>query len=269
MTPQGGNGGFPEPPAGDPVRVVRCSHLTCRSETRIRLPHELPAEVVRRVVCDGCGRTYDCHLVEELEVLPPARADGRWLDQPPSRAWRIASIPIAAAAVIGALLLIRGLEEEDTRAPGGQRPAVSRDVHLVREPTYSLALPARWERTDPPAGATFAARAADGSADATLFVDRDPSLDFATFEARSLDRLRDLAGSAEVAERVTGPTLEEMIARLQSEPQPGGKGIAYAVTLRASGPYRYYLSTTRAPDATPDAREGVELIHSSFFPSPE
>jgi hypothetical protein len=98
MTLDDGNGGFPEPPAGESVRVVRCTHTTCGGETRIRLPRELPAEAVRRVVCDGCGHAYECERAEAV-----GRGSGA------SRAWRLVSIPIAAAAVIGALLLIRGL----------------------------------------------------------------------------------------------------------------------------------------------------------------
>jgi hypothetical protein len=39
------------------------------------------------------------------------------------------------------------------------------------------------------------------------------------------------------------------------------------VTLRASGPYRYYLATTLQPDATDTPREGTDLIHGSFVPS--
>ena len=54
--------------------------------------------------------------------------------------------------------------------------------------------------------------------------------------------------------------------RLQSQARAGGGGPAYEVTLRASGPYRYYLSTMLAPDAGEQARKGVELIQSSFFP---
>jgi len=278
MTPeQRGNGGFPEPPAGEPVRVVRCSHLTCGRDTRIRLPRGLPADAVRRVVCDGCGRTYDCHLVEEIEARGVASAlaapPRRWLELPPGRAWRIASIPIAAAAVIGALLLIRGLGDDSStaeRAGGGGDgsgpSAGSEEARLVRQPTYTLALPAGWVRTEPPAGATFAARAADEAGESTLFIDRDPELDAAAFEARSLAQLREVAGSAEVAERVPGPTPEETIVRLQSQARAGGGGPAYEVTLRASGPYRYYLSTMLAPDAGEQARKGVELIQSSFFP---
>lgn len=53
-----GNGGFPEPPAGEPIRSVRRSHSECGADTRIRLPRTLPEAVVCRVVCEGCHKTY-------------------------------------------------------------------------------------------------------------------------------------------------------------------------------------------------------------------
>jgi hypothetical protein len=283
MKTERGNGGFPEPPAGEPVRVVRCSHLTCGRETRIRLPGLLPAEAVRRVVCDGCGRTYDCHLVEEIETpgagaattaAPPPH---RRSDPSGGRAWRIASFPIAAAAVVGALLLIRGLEDDGTtvertgqggsgNGSGARSDAGAEEARLVRQPTFTLALPPGWARTEPPSGATFAARSSDETGEATLFIDREPELDTAAFEARSLQQLRDVAGSAEVAQRVSAPTPEETIVRLRSEAQPRRGEPIYEVTLRSAGPYRYYLSTMLAPGATDQARTGVDLIQRSFFP---
>jgi hypothetical protein len=261
-----GNGGFPEPPAGEPVRVVRSSHLTCGTETRIRLPRQLPAEAVRRVVCDGCGHAYASQEVEEIEA---ARGGGS-PDRRPGRAWRIASVPIAAAAVLGALLLIRGLEDDGTaeRTADGS-PAPTGEAQVVREPTYTLALPAGWERTDNPQGASFAASSADGTGEATLFITRDPRLDFAAFEARSLNQLRELAGGAEVTDRVPGPTPEETVVRLESGRSAPADGPEYEVTLRASDPYRYYLSTTLAPDASDVAREGASVIHGSFLPEPQ
>ena len=112
MSPDVGNGGFPEPPADEPVRVVRTAHPACGTDTRIRLPHELPAEAVRRVVCAGCGARYDADAVEEIERPRSDAASPRrgWLDRRPGPVFRIASIPIAAAAVIGALLLIQSVE---------------------------------------------------------------------------------------------------------------------------------------------------------------
>ena len=91
-----------------------------------------------------------------------------------------------------------------------------------------------------------------------------PQLDFPTFEAGSLAQLRTLAGSAHVATRVAAPTPEATIVRLAAD-APAGKP-AYAVTLRVSGPYRYYLATTLEPNASPAAAKGVELLSNSLTP---
>jgi hypothetical protein len=119
-----GNGGFPEPLAGEPVRAVRCRHDACGADTRVRLPGVLSADAVRRVVCDSCQRAFTCQgVVDEGAVEPAPLPSGAptspapapspvgvpgWLSDPESRAWRYLSIPIAAAVVIGALALIQG-----------------------------------------------------------------------------------------------------------------------------------------------------------------
>jgi len=46
----GDNGGFPVPVAGEAVRLVRCEHEACGAATCVRLPLQLPAKAVRRVV---------------------------------------------------------------------------------------------------------------------------------------------------------------------------------------------------------------------------
>lgn len=243
------------------MRVVRSAHLTCGAHTRIRLPNAVPARAVRRVVCDGCQRPYDSHLVEEVRP-------SLWRDLPPGRTWRIASVAIAAVAVIGGLFLIQSLDDDSPRGPvavpEGAGPAQAR---FVREPTFSLALPPGWKRTDPPRGAAFAAAPVDGTGDVTLWIERDPELDFAEFEARSLAQLRELAGTAEVSERVSGPTPEQTVIRLRADaPEGSGASAPYEVTLRAAGPYRYYLGTSLDPDPSPPAIQGVQLIHDSFTP---
>ena len=86
----------------------------------------------------------------------------------------------------------------------------------------------------PEGGATFAAVARDGGADATLWIERDPALDFATFEARSLDQLRSLAGSAQVVERIAAPTPEGTIVRLAAD-APAGEP-EFAVTAAGRRP---------------------------------
>jgi hypothetical protein len=101
------NGGFPEPLAGQPVRVVRCRHDACGAETRIRLPLVLTGDAVRRVVCSSCQQAFECDGAVEVGVAERPRARG-WLSDPESPAWRYLSIPIAAATVVAVLFLIQG-----------------------------------------------------------------------------------------------------------------------------------------------------------------
>jgi hypothetical protein len=208
------------------------------------------------------------------------------LPDPQGRVWRYLSVPLAAAAVIGALWVIQGSGDPKTEptsaasagAPagavgGGHAKAAaggaggsnqSDDARFVRESTFAVALPPGWQRTTPAAGATFAASAPNGQADATLWVERDPSLDFPSFEARSMDQLRQLAGSAHIVERVAAPTADASVVTLAADAPPNAP--RYEVTLRASGPYRYYLATTVQSDASAAAADGVDLIHGSFQP---
>jgi len=119
------NGGFPEPAAGERVRTVRCRHDSCGAETSVRLPAAVFAEAVRRVVCERCGAAFEPgrEAVVDLGVgdaraaapavapqpAPPGRPARRWLSDPESPAWRYLSIPIAAALVIVALIVIQRL----------------------------------------------------------------------------------------------------------------------------------------------------------------
>ena len=107
------NGGFPEPPNGEAVRLVRCEHGSCGAATRVRLPRVLSATVVRRVVCDGCREPFECDHVLDVGVVHPTRADPSPLPGGPSslrgRAWQYLSVPFAAVMVGGALALIQGL----------------------------------------------------------------------------------------------------------------------------------------------------------------
>jgi hypothetical protein len=63
----------------------------------------VPGKVVRRVVCDGCHEAFDPRARSASLISVPG-----WLSDPQSHAWRYLSIPIAAAVVIGALILIQG-----------------------------------------------------------------------------------------------------------------------------------------------------------------
>ncbi len=142
--------------------------------------------------------------------------------------------------------------------------AGSKNSELVRGSTYSVALPKGWERIEPTGDAAFAAMAADATADAQLWISEDPKLDFASFINLSMKQLESLAGSAEIIERIPGPTPETTVVRLAAE-APADQA-TYEVTLRAAGPYRYYLATSVQPDASAEAAEGAELIVGSFTP---
>jgi hypothetical protein len=276
------------------VRVVCARHSECGAATRVRLPRALPVDVVRRVQCVGCDEAYDAEVVVELGLegrqprvekrrprLPRPRLSKLRLIDPAAHAWRLASVPIAAVAVIGGLMALQRSDGSGAQSPSqpvaaaeaaarapqpGDRAGkgAAKQAQLVRGSSFSVALPQGWERVPPQGGATFAAVSAAGDADATLWIERDPGLDFARFEARSLDQLRALAGSARVVERVAAPTAAATVVRLAAVAPPDQP--EFEVTLRASGPYRYYLATTVQPDASRAAIEGSELIHGSFTP---
>jgi len=383
------NGGFPEPPASSPVRVVAAHHDACGADTRVRLPGTVPARAVRRFHCAGCAAAFTTRHVEEIELrlaegtlapavpapAPPAtpapsapaksprrakapgkakapkrarapkpakpprakrslpRLDGakrsmsklaktqiampklakpklakpkpplpkpakaaaadgpvaakaRRSFDPDSSGWKILSIGVAGFAVIAILLAVRGGGEDPSpsavpaaavaAAPAAdsgnskqgkadkQTAKPAKDTKFVSESSFSLALPAGWQRVDPPAGATFSAVEAGGAADATLWIKEDPKLDFPTFVSQSLAQLKTLAGSAQVVERIPAPTAEGTVVRLAAD-APAGQP-TYEVTLRVAGPYRYYLATTVQPDASTDVVDGVDLITGSFTP---
>ena len=276
------NGGFPEPPFGMPVHVVGAAHEACGLETRVRIPGAMPVQAVRRVVCGHCSRPFECEAYEasddggwlaslpDLRGLVPARPG--FLDAPPGRIWRWLSVPIAAAAVIGGLILIQGGDDTATRTASPAAAADSAgksEAEFVSEPGWTMALPEGWQRGDGPSGSAFAAESADGTADVTLWIEKDPDLSFDEFTQRSLEQLTQLAGSAEVVEQTTGPTLEKTSALLEANaPEESGTSAPYTVTLHASGPYRYYLSTSVDPGAPLDVIQQAKLIHTSFVPVP-
>jgi hypothetical protein len=273
-----------------PLRLLASRHAACGGDTQLRLPRVLPSIAVRRVVCGGCAEAY---VPERLVATDEARSSGRGLALPslpalpsPSVSWRWLSLPVAALAVVGILLALRGGGETDTEsttsataaapaaaeangnasANGASRDAkVPGDAQLISESTFQLALPAGWERTTPSSGATFAAVAPGADADVMLWVERDPKLDFATFEARSLAQLESLAGSAGVVERSPGPTPETTSIKIAPTSPPRGAP-NYEVLLRSTGSYWYYLATTSQPGAAPEAVEGVALVQGSFLP---
>ena len=71
------NGGFPEPVAGEPVRLVRARHDACGESTRVRVPPALPARAVRRVVCDSCHQPFECDSTLTRSAGDFVDSDGR------------------------------------------------------------------------------------------------------------------------------------------------------------------------------------------------
>jgi hypothetical protein len=284
------NGGLPEPPAGEPIRVIAALHDACGAATRVRLPRALSPRAVRRFHCASCAAPFETERVRELRLAPYG-----------SRAWQLASMLIAAALVITILYALRGdagapapaaspaeasaateaaagaaaAGKPDARAadkgaqpePGKRIAKASKHTEFVSESSFSLALPAGWERVEPPAGATFAAVAADGGADVTLWIKQDPRLDFPAFISESLKQLETLAGSARIVERTPGPTPEATVVRLAANP-PAGQP-TYDATLRVAGDYRYFLATSTLPGASPKAIDGAELVAGTFTPELE
>jgi hypothetical protein len=225
---------------------------------------------VRRVVCDRCHEPFEARGVEEVTRRSRLRLPAA-LRNPSSRTWRIATLPLAGAAVIAALLAVNNASEPAPTASASPTPAAtptpaarSAGARIVHGDNFTLAMPAGWSQTEAPNGAALAAASDDGGADATLWIERDPSLDFSAFKTRSLEQLQSLAGNAHVVDRVAAPTPDATVVTLAADTpvdQP-----QYQVTLRVAGPYRFYLATTAEPDASGEAINGAALLHNSFVP---
>ena len=224
------------------------------------------------------------------DPAPPDTAPRPRLPHPSSRLWTWLGVPLAAAAVIAALILLQDGEDpsptvtvgapgtaaapeasqaqgDGEAATGAPQGGAGGDSQFVTQPGFSLALPPGWEQTPAEGGAAFTAAAEDGTADATLWIERAPDLSFAEFETRSLEQLSSLTGNAEVVERIPAPTAAGTSVRLRADtPEGSGVSAPYDVTLRAAGPYRYYLATSVQPDASAKAAEGADLIVGSFTP---
>lgn len=294
------NGGFPTPPAGEPVRLLRVSHPQCGAQTRVRIPAALPPSAVRRVVCSGCSERFDS--ISLAESAGAARALGGALQSGRDRAgdvgesirarlvarseepsspgliqsrwWPWVALPLAALAVFAGVSLLDGsgsapAPEAVPSAESGVVEATA-GARLIERPGFSLVLPRGWKRTDPPGDAAFAARSRDGAADATLWIERAPELSFAQFERRSLDQLEEVADDVRIVDRVDGPTLETSIVELRAEaPLAEGVSAPYRVTLRAAGDFRLYFVTVTQPGADPALLGDVELLHGSLRPEVE
>lgn len=278
----GGNGGFPDPPAGEPVRVVRRAHGACGGATRIRLPAALPPDVVRRVVCDRCRQVYE-PSAEDARAQPPAppaattaavfaEAASRAPSWAQGRLWAWISLPIAFVAVLLGLSLIQGDDatSPDPQGTGAASAGSAGAARFIDRPGYSLALPAGWSKIDPPDGAVFAARSEDGAADVTLWIEEEPDLSMREFEERSLEQLGEIGENPRVINRVEAPTLEGTIVELRADtPIADGVTAPYRVTLRGAGPFRHYLASSQRPGSEPRIAADIELLHSSLRPDVE
>jgi hypothetical protein len=278
------------------VRLVAAHHDACDGDTRVSLPRAVPALAVRRVVCDRCSIAFAPAGVAELSLsglqglalpsfsmpsfsLPELRRPSL-----PAFEWRWVSLAVAAVAVIAILSVVQSGDESPApsapaavgadgataptaakRAGGGAKVAPT-DAQLISESTFQLALPPGWERTAPSGGATFAAVAPDGDADVMLWIERDPELDFATFERRSLTQLESIAGSSGVVRRNPGPTPETTTSVIAPTDAPDGAPNYEVLLSGGPGNQWYYLATTSQPGATAEATTGVELVQGSFLP---
>lgn len=181
---------------------------------------------------------------------------------------------VVAVVVVGlVLVLTRGSDSSvDTAAPIApvEPPAAIAESQFVQERGFSIALPDAWHRIKPPEGASFAARSDDDLGESTLWVDHDPKLGFNDFIDQSLAGLEQLGDNARVTDRVDGSSIETSIAELEADvPVDGGLAGPYRVTLRAAGPYRYYLATSIGAGAPPRLLADAELLSASFRPAVE
>lgn len=285
-----------------PIREVRRAHGACGSETRIRLPRALPESAVRRVVCDSCRESFQV----EPPADDPAVRGARGFPAPPlglpgrlregrgafldgvadlharladsvasgrlshGRLWAWASVPLAALGVVAGLLLLRGDTPPPASAPVSEPLAsdASANARFVEGSGFSLALPTGWKEVEPPPRAAFAAESSDGSANATLWIERAPRLSLKRFERRSLVQLGELGGDPRVVDRVEGPTLESSLVELRADGplEPGLPPASYRVTLRGAGELRHYFASVTEPGAGPVTVGGVELLHGSLRP---
>lgn len=181
---------------------------------------------------------------------------------------------MSAGLSLGALLWLVAANGANESAPTGASPTVTTEsdapsARSIVRSQFSLALPPGWKETTKE-NSDFAAAAQDGGAEVTLWIERDPALSFERFEKQSRGQLESLSGDVEVVERIDAPTAEGRVVRLRTDAPPkSGITAPYEVTLRAFGPYRYYLATTLLPGASPQAADGVEMIHGSFIPRGE
>lgn len=176
----------------------------------------------------------------------------------------------AACLLVVGLFLLSGIGgSAGSDATALETPAPPPQPTLVEERGFSLSLPAGWTEDEAPEGALYAASNEDGTARSTLWVERKPELSFGSYVASSLHGLETLGTDARIVDQVRGRTLEGSSAALSATvPFDGQAPGPYRVTLRAAGPYRYYLASSVTPDAPASALADVDLLGASLRPEP-
>jgi len=187
---------------------------------------------------------------------------------------RVRALALAALAVVaGGLALVLTSAGEPQAAPQLEASAPASETTFtaatyVSEPGFSLSLPTGWDRAKTPRGSAFTAASGDGLAETTLWVERDRNLGFGAFVKQSMESLDEIGTGARISDQVRGRALESRIAELRAEvPLDGGLTAPYRVTLRAAGPFRYYLATSVQPGAPDRLLADAEVLANSFRPA--
>lgn len=163
---------------------------------------------------------------------------------------------ILPAAGAGSSALAEGIVTTDSSGSKSDVQSAAKDKFLEIG-GYSITLPDGWRNAPRPPGAAFSATSADGLASTTLWIKRNPKLDLDGFKQRSKRSLSKLGQDVTVLSAVEGATPEDSSVELAASvplsnevvPEAEQTVSTHRVTLRVSGPYRYYLATTIQPGA--------------------
>lgn len=180
---------------------------------------------------------------------------------------------VLPAAGAGSSALAEGIV---TANSSGSKPEVQSAAKekFVEIGGYSITLPDGWRDAPRPPGTALAATSPDGLASTTLWIKRNPKLDLDGFKQRSKRSLTKLGEDVTVISEVEGATPEDSSVELaasvplSNEPVAEEQALAstYRVTLRVSGPYRYYLATTIQPGADEGTLTDAEDLSRSLRP---
>ena len=176
---------------------------------------------------------------------------------------------ILPAAGAGSSALAEGIVTANSSGSKAEVQSAAK-AKFVELGGYSISLPDGWRKAPRPPGTAFAATSADGLASTTLWIKRNPKLDLDGFKQRSKRSLAKLGQDVTVISEVEGDTPEDSSVELAASVPLSNELVGedqemvstYRVTLRVSGPYRYYLATTIQPGAGEQlATDAEELSH--------